>query len=1241
MTRLETLVRSAARCLRDKVLDMKRMSEKIFIVLALAVLTSTNVYAATTVDISQSPVFITASVEPNIIMGIDDSGSMDFEVLAPNNDGAFWWNETHKSFVGCDQNDTCNNTTGSDTFNFNKAGNAAAPWDKYPYLFPFPNVNIRNSGYNGNGHAHYFIAPIPAFAWARSPDYNNAYFNPAVTYTPWVNSNGTAFANMTPTAAQDDPVLHTGTTINLTSNQQDSTHGFMLMNGMTLPVGTVVKNNCSGSWSTLGSDTPIGSNFTYDCIQYFPATFWIQSDTPADAIAAAGPGFNSYLPAAVIAGGLGPDNEPMFGFEIKPANFSNSTQYTAAIQNFANWFSYYRKRHLALRASMSQSLVNIDNTRIGMTFMDSLQTVTMYDMNSTTDKQALFAKFFNNSGSGGTPTWNLLNFIGQQYQRTGGSSPITAACQKNFTIIFTDGYADYGYPHSAPVGSSNVDASMGAPYADNMGGNLADVAAYYYLNNLRPLLTPTGLVAPDPGCPVTPAQPSLDCETFLHMDTYAVTVVQQGLIWNNPNAATQGLLYTTNPYDYPPPWPAASSYANRSPTGLDDLWHATLDGHGQMFAAKTPQQISTQLTAALTSIAARTSSASAVAANSTSLNTNTNVYQASFQTNDWTGDLVAYHVDATGSVLFGSPQWDAQQLLDTQTAGTGWQPNNRIIATWNPTSSGGVPFEWANISATQQAALQPSDAFGSDRLNYLRGDKTNELPNGDGFRPRSHILGDIVDSNPLFVGPPNGPYQDQSYVNFELAQANRAPMLYVGADDGMLHAFNPVTGAEKFAYIPNGVFPNLIDFTTTTYNQHHQFFVDGSPTSGDVQFIDNSWHSIVVGGLNAGGNSIYALDVTNPTAITNETTLASDVLWEYSDPTGDLGLTYSQPFIARTNTTGSNFVVLFGSGYKTSNGKSYLYAVNAQTGALLRRIDLCAAVTPNPCNATLANGLSSPVAVNSGGALSLPDDTVYAGDLQGNLWKVVISDPNPANWVVQLLFQARDGSGNPQPITVTPVVSLHPNFPRSLGTIVYFGTGQLLGTTDLSTTGVQTFYGVWDKPGSSTVVTRSDLVQQTLSAPTAGPSGTQVRTVTNNSIDWASKRGWYEDLSISGERVVTNPRLENGAVVFTTYVPATGICAVGGQSWLLVTNYKNGGSFANPELDLNNDGKLDSGDTVGGANPVGLYLGSVFSASPTILSASLGNVKAIKLVSKSNGAIQSIGQAGPPNQRQSWRELPN
>ena len=670
---------------------------------------------------------------------------------------------------------------------------------------------------------------------------------------------------------------------------------------------------------------------------------------------------------------------------------------------------------------------------------------------------------------------------------------------------------------------------------------------------------------------------------------------------------------------------------------------AVAGGTGNYYAATSPDQVALDMTAILTAIQASNMSTSSAATNSTGLKAGAVAYQAQFTSadqpyQDWTGNLVAYPILSDGTVNTTAPMWSSQNQLDMQT------PASRVIATWNPVTQSGVPFEWGSATGITQSTtlgleLGTTDTAIQNVIAYLRGDHSQEIHNGGTYRDRTHALGDIVDSNPLYVGSPSGLYQDPSYVSFELAQANRAPVIYVGADDGMLHAFDPTTGKEKFAYVPNGVFTNLVHLTSPTYNQNHQFFVDGSPTSGDVQFSSGNWHTILVSGLNAGGKSVFALDVTNPSSITSEATLSSKVLWEFTDPY--LGLTYSQPFIARTNDSSASFMVLFGSGYNNSDGNPYLYAVNAQTGALITRINLCKSVSPNPCNSSLPNGLSSPIAVSSGGGLSLPVDTVYAGDLQGNLWKVDVSSANPSQWSVQLLFQARDSSGNPQPITVAPVVSLHPDFPLDSGTIVYFGTGQLLGAPDLNTTSLQTFYAVWDAPGLTKVIKRSDLVQQTLSAPTAGPAGTLVRTVTSNPIDWTTKLGWYEDLSISGERVINNPRLENGAVVFTTYVPATNSCAVGGQSWLLAINYKDGSSFPSPELDLNGDGQLNSGDQVNGQNPVGLYLGSVYSAAPTIISASLGNIQAVKLVSESSGAIKSIGQHGFSNQRQSWREIPN
>ena len=422
-------------------------------------------------------------------------------------------------------------------------------------------------------------------------------------------------------------------------------------------------------------------------------------------------------------------------------------------------------------------------------------------------------------------------------------------------------------------------------------------------------------------------------------------------------------------------------------------------------------------------------------------------------------------------------------------------------------------FEWGSISSSQQTALQPSDSLGTSRLQYLRGTTSLEQHNGGTFRNRSHILGDIVNSKPVYVGAPSGPYifTSPSYLSFALSNATRTPVLYSGANDGMLHAFNATTGAELFAFIPNAVFNNLSNLTAPLYNQSHLFFVNGSPQSGDVQFADGSWHTIVVDGEGAGGASIFAIDVTNPTNLTTEAKLASAVLWEFTD--SDMGLGFSDPQIAQISTTSStnlSFAVFFGNGYNSPNNKDILYAVDPKTGQTLAKLDLCAAVSGS-CNASLPNGLSTVAFGQGDGLQTSPISQVYAGDLQGNLWAIDVSNTNPASWTVRLLMQARDASGNLQPITTPPVVTLNPNYPRSPGLFIMFGTGSLLIQTDLTNTNTQSIYAVWDNPTSTKLLNRSTLQSQTLTLVTAASAGLpqDILTVTNNAINWNTNSGWY------------------------------------------------------------------------------------------------------------------------------------
>ncbi|MEO7129528.1 MAG: PilC/PilY family type IV pilus protein [Rhodoferax sp.] len=639
---------------------------------------------------------------------------------------------------------------------------------------------------------------------------------------------------------------------------------------------------------------------------------------------------------------------------------------------------------------------------------------------------------------------------------------------------------------------------------------------------------------------------------------------------------------------------------------------AVAGGTSNAYPATSPAALVSALNSILVSIQAGAFSTSQSAVNSTHLKTGSVQYQASFNSNDtpyqdWTGDMRETALNPSGNPI-GTALWSAQSLLDAQVAATGgWSSATspgRNIVTWNPSLNsgvgGGAPFQTANLSAAQAAQLGSTAAVQTATLEYLRGNQANELHNGGTLRNRSHILGDIVDSTPQYIGAPAGPHFVASYVNFMAAQAARQPMLYVGSNDGMLHAFNASTGSELFAFVPNAMFPKLSQLTAPLYNQGHQFYVDGSPQTADVQFSDATWHTLLVGGENGGGNSVYALDVTNPASLTTEAAVSGAVLWEFTD--ANMGLSYSEPQIAKVNVTGSPFAVFFGNGYNSPNQTPYLYAVNPQTGATLAGINLCAAVIvslPSACNASLPNGLSSVAIANSDGLLGSAITQVYAGDLQGNMWVVDVSNASPSSWTVRLLFQARDSAGNPQPITTTPVVTLNPNYPGKTGNFVMFGTGQFLTAADLSSTRYQTAYGVWDK-GGTTPYTRSNLQAQTLTLVTPATSGLpqNILTDTSTAVNFASKVGWYDDLPTKGQRIMTDPLLLNGNFLATLNTPPTSACGVQPQALLLEINYATGGAPTQPILDVNGNGAFG---TYAGGNPAGIAIGPGYASSPTII----------------------------------------
>ncbi|MDE2607446.1 MAG: PQQ-binding-like beta-propeller repeat protein [Burkholderiales bacterium] len=609
----------------------------------------------------------------------------------------------------------------------------------------------------------------------------------------------------------------------------------------------------------------------------------------------------------------------------------------------------------------------------------------------------------------------------------------------------------------------------------------------------------------------------------------------------------------------------------------------------------------------------------------------------------------------------------------TFAGGTGTDGANTTVLSGTPVtrtvymagSSGLVPFTWSNLTSAQQAyfstpyinyvsasqglsqfcsaggsclsSTAQTSASGQALVNYLSGDRTNE---GTYFRARLHVLGDIVSSEARYVKQPLQTYLDTNYSAFATAQANRPPTVYVGANDGMLHAFDALTGQERWAYIPTAVMPNLYRLADMNYANNHQYFVDGTPEVGDIcpnapssTCSASQWRTIIVGGLNEGGKSYYALDITDPTA--------PKLLWEFSD--ANMGYSYGNPRI--TKLSNGTWVVILASGYNNADGVGRVYVLNAATGALINTISTGVGTASNP------SGLNKLAARSTTSSTNNTVEEVYGGDLLGNVWRVDVNgNIGAAGTDAQLLINLQDASGNPQPITTKPVVAAVNNLP-----LVMVGTGRYLGLTDLSDTKTYSMYAIKDALGTTTMTTPrasgSKFVQQTLTATTCptGAStsictqGQSVLTASSNSVDWSIDNGWYIDFVNPGERSVTDASLALGTLVFTTIKPQTSTTgtvtgctgtdtSVNAQSFLYFLDYLTGGAVS------------------GTQGVVGELLCTCVATRPSVVKTQAGTVEGI--IRMSGGGVSTgtdmgvtsrqdlpYNASGGSMRRTSWREL--
>lgn len=824
--------------------------------------------------------------------------------------------------------------------------------------------------------------------------------------------------------------------------------------------------------------------------------------------------------------------------------------------------------------------------------------------------------------------------IGSSTQTATSWSAETGCVSPAPTVPATTGITGGGPPTPPSNCTSGVqewpcETSASAGGSEN---TLADTAQYYYKTDLRTAALGNctgalGVGVCENNVPSTGTDNEDDKASWQHMTTFTMGL---GLSGSLPFSATYRADETGTFADIRKGsinWPQPRMSGD-DPTNLDDLWHAAVNGRGQYFSARDPDTVIDSLSKALAGITARLASAAAAAtSNLEPVEGDNFAYVAKYVTQSWTGEIEALAIDLGSGAIGGPVIWSAATKLATQIRSDcdnrkimlfrSGATNNLVDFKWNTDScdSSGLPTgsavttlnaaEQGNFGLNQVKLLsqypdmtdgsgtpatkdQRTAAVGANLVNYLRGQSGNEGFEANNlnklYRARAGRLGDIVNAQPVFVRAPGAQYTDPGYMTYKASQANRNPMLYVAANDGMLHAFRTGTsaldaqgGTEAWAFIPSMVLSNLHKLASETYAANHVFSVDGTPTSTDI--FDESasadcaqttpgspescWKTILVGGLNKGGMGYYALDVTDPespkalwefkkgsSCISVDATSKVPTSAAYSDC--HLGYSFGKPVIGKL--ADGTWAVFVTSGYNNDDGQGYLYVLKAMTGEVLYRIGTGSGSVASP------SGLNQISAWIDNASLNRLVSRIYGVDLDGNIWRFDVNNTiAPAGREATLVAQVVDSSGTPQPITTKPELGEISGAP-----FVFVGTGRYLGTTDVSDSSPQTLWGIKDTMGTTAV---SDI-RSTLGARTitnVGEGLSAYRTIASSSSQDCSTtgEGWYVDLPDSRERININMKLFQGTLIAASNVPVQNACNVGGYAWFNYFNYRTGCAVAN------------------------------------------------------------------------------
>ena len=1227
-------------------------------------------------ELADLPLELAVGTEPNVLVVMDDSGSMDWTLSAPDEkEGRLLISTRGMSGVGRQASTIYSYVHDLPTNTYNRSSSIGR-------IVPSEQALDADDAFDGNNYG----------VWrARTHKYNKLYYNPEIRYLPWrgLAPDNQPFPNVGYKDAPLDP-MDPSQNIDLRDEVDFTSYRVPRMDGDRSTKDVKVRDF------------------------YIPRYYL----TPAN-----GPDLQWNDPHVLVEirddktayqGGPGrPD------CAVKDGNPLTCT-FKQEIQNFANWFTYYRSREYVAKSALGRVVAQASTLRVGYAAMnDASDRIPIKEMNASYragNKRDVMDQIYAIDSNGSTPLRSRLDEAGRYYECEDGNifnfpasnpgnpnCPVPASpggqCQLNYTLVFTDGRWNGSFNDTNRDGPGNGNTVFdGGMYADAIGGTLADVAMHYYERDLHPSLddeVPTS--ARDTVGALVGAFGADPDTMHQHMATFGI---QFGLSGNMTDADIPGDIRQSvawgNPFD--------DAFAK-----TDDVRHMALNGRGGFLEAFDTEGLQSTMGSVFDEFSSGEGAASAVSFNSQQVSQDNVIFRAFYNTKINSGDLIAQELDLNG-LLVNPEVWSAAKELDSKDF------DDRVIVTFDTDASSvrfweGVPFRHNRLSGEQRSTLS------EEQVDYLRGDRSNERPLGENYRERSvdrGMLGDIVNSTPVFVGPPSYRLRDRDafptdagnlYSEFRDTHLARPEMVAVGGNDGLLHIFEAGMGEELMAYVPDKLINGepyanpLSQLTSSAYN--HKYFVDLTPSVQDVfakarSDFTREWRTVLVGGLRGGGKGYFAIDITDPSRFNTENRAADQVLWEFTDADDvspdpakfdlqgmsvkDLGYSFSQPTLVMTNAeVGANPVrkrwgAIFGNGYNATAGVAKLFALFIEDGVDgwdygagdFVKVDTgFGAPGPGQANEGRPNALGTPRLIDADGNGTA--DLAYAGDLRGNLYRFDLSDVDPQNWSATQIFTAtyRDGADDvPQPITNQPIVIRNPQ--EDEGYVVIFGTGSFVTVPDATSTDIQSLYGIWDRLEVAPDIRRDDLVEQEITN-LADPEFGNVRTLSSNPVSYSppsTHRGWFVDFDAErpltdvngdpnpdqsgnatgpqfpGERAVRSLQLRGGFLFINTVIPRDNTtCLQSPGGFQMALNPSTGGLGGLREqiaFDLNGDNQFDDLDSAAGGEVIA---GMRFEDAVPSDAAFVGSRRYTQLSDREVDVQNTNTNVGSRTGRLSWLEI--